>query len=152
MTASLPQFQTDQFAQIAAKGDQDLAITRSGVIAGVLAGASVTAGTRVKLDNSVTTPGVPVFVAAADNEAAFGVVKRTAKATTFVAGDGIEVMHLGGPAVYEVSNATFAPGTLVAMGSGFLVAVDGTHLQMGILIDYVVQSSTGRVILGWQPC
>lgn len=151
MPPFVPQVQTDQFNQTPARGDQDLAITRSGVLAGVLNGVSTLhAGDRVKIDTTVTTPGVPGFVAAADNEAAFGVIKRTAKAASFVPGDGIEVMFLGGPAVYEIGGTTIAPGTPVAMSSGFLAPVDGTHLQMGLLIDSVTQSTPGRVILGWE--
>ena len=87
-----------------------------------------------------------------ETEAAFGVAKRTSKAATFNAGDEMEVSVMGGPVVNEVSGTTLTPGTPVAMGAGFLVAVDGTHLQMGLLIDYVLQSSLGRVILGWVAC
>jgi hypothetical protein len=116
----------------------------------------VTAGDRVKIDTTVTTPGLVGFVAAADNEAAFGVVKRTAKQTTFVAGNEdtnkLEVAFSGGQCVWECSGGTLTPGIAVAMSSGFLAVVDGGHVQMGLLIDYAVESSMARVILGWTPC
>lgn len=150
MPPSLPQFQADQFDQQPAKGDLDLAITRSGVVTGAVGGASTLyAGNRVKLDSTVTAPGTVAFVAAADNEAAFGVIKRTPKQSSFAPGDHVEVTFNGGPVVYECGSATLTPGTPVAMSSGFLAAVDGTHLQMGLLLDYVVQSSMGRVITGF---
>lgn len=150
MPPFVPQVQTDQFAQTPARGDLDLAITRSGVLTGVLNGvANLKAGDRVKLDSTVTTPGVVGLVAAADNEAAFGVIKRNAKQATFAPGDHLEVTFSGGQAIYEVGATTLTPGTLVGMNAGFLVAADGTHLQMGILLDYVTQSAMARVITGW---
>ena len=152
--STVPQFQTDQFDNSnPARGDLSEAITRSGVLAGVLMSGTLYAGDRVKLDSSITTPGFVGFVAAADNEAAFGVIKRTPKQTTFVAGNEdtnkLEVAFAGSQCVYEVGGTTLTPGTPVAMSSGFLAAVDGSHLQMGLLIDYVIQSSIGRVIIGW---
>lgn len=154
MPPSVPQFQTDAFDNSnPMRGDLSEAITKSGVLAGILTAGTVVAGDRVKLDSSITTAGIVGFVAAADNEAAFGVVKRTPKQTTFVAGNEdtnkLEVAFAGGQCVYEVGGSTLTPGTPVAMSSGFLAAVDGTHLQMGLLIDFVVSSSVGRVIIGW---
>lgn len=150
MPPSVPQVQTDQFNQTPARGDLDLAITRSGVLTGVLNGvASLKAGDRVKLDSTVTTPGAVGFVSADDDEEAFGVIKRNAKQATFAPGDHLEVTFQGGPCIYEVGATTLTPGTLVGMSSGFLVLTDGTHSQMGILLDYVVQSAMARVITGW---
>lgn len=150
MPPFVPQVQTDQFNQTPARGDLDLAITNSRVLTGVLNGvSSLKAGDRVKLDSTVTTPGVVGFVAAADNEAAFGIIKRNAKQATFAPGDHLEVTFAGGNAIYEVGATTLTPGTFVGMSTGFLVAADGTHLQMGILLDYVVQSAMARVLAGW---
>lgn len=154
---SVPQFSTDAFDNVnPARGDLSEAISKTGVLAGVLTSGTVVAGDRVKIDNTVTTPGIVGFVAAADNEAAFGVVKRTIKQSTFVAGNEdtnkLEVVFNGGQCVYQVGGGTLTPGTPVAMSSGYLAAVDGTHLQMGLLIDYVVVSSVGRVIMGFVAC
>lgn len=139
-----------------ARGDLSEAITKSGVLAGILTSGTVTAGDRVKLDNTITAPGFVGFVPAADNEAAFGTVKRTPKQATFISGNEdtnkLEVCFAGGQCQYQVGSTTLTPGTPVAMSSGFLAAVDGTHLQMGLLIDFVTQSSVGRVILGWVAC
>lgn len=161
MPPFVPSFQTDQFDNTnPARGDLSEAIAKSGVLAGVLTAGTLHAGDRVKLDSTVTTPGFIGFVAAADNEVAFGVIKRTVKQATFIATtdpggsedtNKVEVAFAGGQAVYEVGGTTLTPGTPVAMSSGFLAAVDGTHLQMGLLIDYVTQSSVGRVIIGWEP-
>lgn len=153
MPPFVPTFNTDSFDNSTpARGDLSEAITRSGVLAGILSSGTVLAGDRVKLDSAITTPGIVGFVAALDSEAAFGVVKRTSKQTTFVAGNEdtnkLEVAFLGGPCVYEVGSTTLTPGTPVAMSTGFLAVVDGTHLKVGLLIDYVVQSSMGRVIIG----
>jgi len=152
--STVPPVYTNQFEQGPMKGDLDLAIQKSGVIAGVLGAVagdlSLDAGTRVKIDTSVTAAGTVQFVFAADNEAAFGVLKRTAQKATFSEGDQVEVSFSGGPVVYECGSTTIAPGTSVAMSSGFLAAVDGTHLVMGMLIDYVVQNSMGRVVIGFR--
>lgn len=154
--STVPPFYTDQFNQQPARGDLSMAISQTRILPGVLTSGTVVAGDRVKIDTSVTTPGLVGFVAAADNEAAFGVVKRTAKQTTFTAGNEdtnkLEVTFQGGPCVYEVAGSTLQPGTPVAMSSGFLAAVDGAHLQMGLLIDYVTDSTFGRVIMGFVAC
>lgn len=157
MPPFVPSYQTDQFDNSnPARGDLSEAIAKSEVLAGVLTAGTLFAGDRVKIDTTVTTPGFVGFVAAADNEAAFGVIKKTVKQVTFIAGNEdtnkVEVAFAGGQAVYEVGGTTLTPGTPVAMSSGFLAPVDGTHLQMGLLIDYVTQSTIGRVILGWVPC
>lgn len=155
---TLPTFSTDQFDNSTpAKGDLSMAISQTRILPGILAaGEQVNAGDRVKIDTSNTTLGAVVFVAAADDEAAFGVVKRTAKETAFD-GDSedtnkIEVAFSGGQCIWECGSGTIAPGTAVAMSSGFLAAVDGSHVQMGLLIDPVVVSSMGRVIVGWTAC
>lgn len=153
--SAIPQMYTDQFDQQPAVGDVDLSIMKSGVLTGVLA-SSVTgskiAGTRVKLDASNTKPGTVAFVVAADNEAAYGVIKRTAQKTSFVAGDLIEVAYQGGPAMFLAAGATIAPGVVVGMASGFLVASDGTHTAMGTLLDYATDSTMVRVVIGHVTC
>lgn len=155
---SIPQFSTDQFDNSTpARGDLSMAISQTRILPGILKdGETVTAGDRVKIDTANTVPGLVVFVPADDDEAAFGIVKRTAKQTTFVGGNEdtnkLEVAFSGGQCVYEVGGATLTPGIPVAMNGGFLAAVDGSHVQMGLLIDYVVASSMGRVIVGWTPC
>jgi hypothetical protein len=156
--STVPQMSTNPFGPANPMvGDVSESITASGILAGVLTAGSAKAGDRVKLDSTITIPGYIGFVPAADDEAAFGVIKRTAKNTSYksVAAGGdettnkVEVVFSGGQCVYQPSGATLTPGTLVAKAAGFLAAVDGTHLQMGLLIDYVVQSSIGRVIIGW---
>lgn len=154
MPPSIPTFSPDQFDNSTpARGDLSMAISQTRILPGILTSGQVQAGDRVKIDTTVTTPGLVGFVAADDDEAAFGVVKRTVKQTIFTAGNEdtnkLEVTFSGGPCVYEVGGSTLTPGTPVAMSSGFLAAVDGSHVQMGLLIDYVVQSSMGRVIMGW---
>ena len=151
---SVPTMQIVSFDMQSIRGDADLSIQQKGFIAGhldPLAADPVLAGDRVKLDATYTGHGLQ-FVAAADNEAAFGVAKRTSKAATFNAGDEMEVSVMGGPVVNEVSGTTLTPGTPVAMTSGFLSAVDGTHLQMGLLLDYAVESQMARVLMGWVAC
>lgn len=154
---SIPPYYTDQFDNSnPARGDLSESIGRSGILAGILTAGTVNAGDRVKLDSAITAPGFIGFVAADDDEEAFGVVKRTPKQTVFVAGNEdtnkLEVVFSGSQCVYQVGNTTLTPGTKVGLEAGFLVAADGTHSQMGLLIDYVVASSIGRVIMGWVPC
>ncbi len=146
-----PTFSTNAFNNTnPARGALADAITKSGVLTGIVGGAdALLAGARVKIDTSITTPGTIVFVAAADNEAAFGCIKYNVKQDTFAVGDTVEVTFSGGPVMYHASSGTIAPGTVVAMSSGYLAAVDGSHLQMGLLIDYCTQYTIGRVIMGW---
>ena len=148
MPAALPPQYPDQFEQGQIVGDQALAIHQTGVIVGVLGGAdSLLAGARVKIDTTVTAPGVIQFVAAADNAAAFGVIKRNSKQTTFAPGDQIEVL-LPGAVVVLCANATIIPGIDVTMNVGFVdVAGDGRAV-MGTSLDYAVQSGMLRVRLG----
>ncbi|MES2155476.1 MAG: hypothetical protein V4510_10110 [bacterium] len=147
---SAPTFSTNAFNNVNPARGAVAESVKDGALSGVLGGSDdLVAGDRVKIDDSVTTPGLIQFVAAADNEAAFGTIKYNVKQDTFAPGDTLEVVFSGGLAVYQVGGGTLTPGTPVAMGAGVLVAVDGTHLQMGLLLDYVVVNSVGRVIVGW---
>lgn len=155
--ANVPQMSTNVFGPDSSpmRGDLADAISGKGLLAGILSqGVGVlNAGDRVKLDSTNTTPGLLSFVAAADNEAAFGVLKRVAKQTAFDSSDEtknrVEVAYQGGPIMYEVGGGTLTPGASVGMSAGFLVAADGGHSAMGLLIDFVAQSTVGRVILGF---
>lgn len=137
------------------RGDVSESITKSGILAGILTAGTAVAGDRVKLDSTVTMPGRVGFVLAADNEPAFGTVKRTVKNSSYDASsedtNKIEVCFSGGQAVYQVGNGTLTPGTPVSMNAGFLDVVGGGRAQMGLLIDYVLSGSIGRVIVGWVP-
>lgn len=148
---TFPTFSSNAFNNVnPARGALAIPITESGILTGVVAsGQTLLAGDRVKLNNAVTIPGRIEFTAAADNEAAFGVVVYTVKQDTFVAGDTVEVAFSGGQAVYEVAGGTLTPGTPVAMSASYLAAVDGTHLQMGLLLDYCTINTVGRVIVGF---
>ena len=150
MSANYPSFSTNSFNNVnPARGAVAESVKR-GALSGLLGGAdSLISGDRVKIDTTVTSPGLVRFVAAADNEKAFGTIAFVAKQSTFVPGDTLEVVFSGGPAVYQVGGATLTPGIAVAFDAGHLAAVDGTHLQVGLLIDYVVANSLGRVIIGW---
>lgn len=148
-----PTFSTNAFNNVNPARGAVAEAVKDGALSGVLGGSdSLVAGDRVKIDSTNTTPGLVKFVAAADNEAAFGTIKFAAKQDTFAPGDTLEVVFSGGLAVYQVGGTTLTPGTPVAFNAGYLAAVDGSHLQMGLLIDYVVANSVGRVINGWVPC
>lgn len=147
---SFPTYSTNAFNNVNPARGAVAESVKDGAVSGILGGSdNLVAGDRVKIDTSVTTPGLVKFVAAADNEAAFGTIKYNVKQDTFVPGDTLEVCFSGGLAVYEVSGATLTPGIVVAMSGGYLAAVDGTHLQMGLLLDYCTINTVGRVILGW---
>ncbi len=129
-----------------------LAINNSRVLAGKWNGAgTATVGDRVLLDSTVQQAGVCKFLPCADNVPAFGVIIGTVREDTINPGDDIEVAFVGGQAMTQIAGATLTPGTPVARNAGFLAPVDGTHVQMGLLIDYVTDSNPGRVILGWSP-
>ena len=146
-----PTYSSNAFNNVnPARGALAEAIMKSGVLTGLLGGvASLVAGDRVKLDTTNVVPGTLVFVAAADNEAAIGSIKFNAKQNTFAPGDTLEVTFSGGQVMYHVGGGTLTPGTPVALSSGYLAAVDGSHLQMGLLIDYVTANAVGRVIMGY---
>lgn len=152
MTA-IPQVSTNVFSnQQTLLGRLALSINNSRVVAGKWNGSGTAlVGDRVLIDGTVTTPGIVKFLACADNAAAFGVIIGTVREDTIQPGDDIEVAFVGGQAMTQIASGTLIPGTPVARGNGFLVAVDGTHLQMGLLIDYCTDSQPGRVILGWSP-
>lgn len=150
---TLPVFQTDQFNnENPARGDMADGISQTRVLAGILTSGTAQAGDRVKIDSTVTVPGMVGFVKAADNEAAFGVIKNTRKTTLFDSAsedtNKIEVAFQGGPVLYQCGAGTLTPGSDVALSSGFLVAPDGTHIKVGLLIDYVQLNTMGRVITG----
>jgi hypothetical protein len=150
---SVPQFQSDSFEQGSARGDLDLSIMKSGVVSGVLGTVATTlqAGDRVKILTTSTTPGVISFVVALDNEAAFGVIKRTAKKAQFVTGDQVEVAYCGGPVSWQVAAATVRPGYSVEMASGYVQEhVAGNVL--GMSLDYALVSTMLRVVVGFVAC
>jgi hypothetical protein len=152
--ATVPPVYADQFEQGAVRGDLDLTITKSGVIVGVMGVIGATtayAGDRVKIDTANTAPGQIKFVPAADNEVAFGCIKRTAKSASFVQGDEVEVTFMGGPVIYQVAAATVRPGYAVEMASGF-VQEKAAGSQLGMSLDYAIVSTMLRVVTGWVAC
>jgi len=156
--STIPQVQSDQFAQSAVKGDLDLAIMHSGVVVGSIYSATpahtFAAGSRVKLDASMASAGaLPRFVKAADNEAAFGTIKRTPQKALFAVGDIVEVCMAGNPVVqWQVAGATLTPGLSVGMSTDFIVAADGSHTAMGVALDYAIDSTMVRVVIGAVAC
>ena len=152
--ATIPKLSTNVFStQTSYLGRLALAINNTRVVAGRWNGvAAYTVGDRVKIDGTITTPGAVNFLPAADNELAFGAIVGTVREGTGAQGDDIEVAFSGGMAMTQIAGGTLTPGTPVARSAGFLAAVDGTHLQMGILLDYVTISTPGRVIIGWVAC
>jgi len=144
---------TDQFEQAPVRGDLDLAITKSGVLTGVLTSVTgavqageVYAGDRVKLDATCVTPGMVAFVPAGDTDDAIGTVKRVAKKTAFVLNDVIEVTYFGGPVQYHVAAETVTPGMQLEMAAGYTQELD-TNKFLGICLDYAVANAMHRVIL-----
>lgn len=154
MPPQVPQVSTNAFNNFQTLlGELALAINNTRVVSGTLGGnAAVSVGTRVKLDNTVITPGVIRFVPAADNEPAFGAIIRSPQEGTVNPGDNIEVAFSGGMCMTFVGSTTLTPGATVGLSSGFLAASGGGVTQMGLLLDYVVQSSPGRVIIGFVAC
>ena len=157
--STVPQVYSDQFEQQPAVGDQDMAIMHAGVIVGRVYSAAPTdtfkAGTRVKIDVTVTTPGsLPRFVAAVMGEAADGVIKRTAQKALFAVGDIVEVQLAGNPSImWQCCGQTVTPGLAVGVdANNFLVGVDGSHLVSGKALDYGTDSTMVRVIYGYTAC
>ena len=152
MSAALPPQYTDQFEQGQIVGSQALAIHQTGSVPGILGGSdSLIAGSRVKIDTTLTSVGVIRFVAAADTEAAFGVIKGNSKQTTFAPLDQLEVL-VAGSVVLLCANATITPGIAVSMNSGFVDVVGSSRVAMGMSLDYAVQSGMLRVLLGFVAC
>jgi len=156
--STLPQVQSDQFAQSPVRGDLDLSIMHGGIVTGTMYSAGPTdtfaAGSRVKLNTAAAVAGaLPSFVAAADNEAAFGVIKRTPQKALFAVGDVVEVVMAGNPSViWQCAGATITPGLSVGLATGFVVAADGSHTAMGVALDYAIDSTMLRVIVGAAAC
>ena len=153
MPPAIPKVTTNAFNNSATLlGQLALAINSNRVVAGVVGGSvALQVGTRVLLDTTVTTPGVIRFLPCADNVAAFGVIVFSPQEDVINVGDSCEVAFVGGNCMTQVGSTTLTPGTLVGLSSGFLITAGGGNYQMGMLIDYVTQSTSGRVILGWSP-
>lgn len=154
MPAIIPTIKTNAFNMSQSLlGQLALAINSTRVITGTLGGnAAVQVGSRVKLDNTVTTPGVVRFLPCADATPAFGVVLYTVQEDLIQPGDEMEVAFCGFQCIIEFGNTTIVPGTQVGLLAGFLVVSGGGSAPMGLLIDYVQQSTAGRVIIGWSAC
>lgn len=139
------------FRQQPSVGDRDLGIVSgSGCISMQLStneSGTLYAGSRIKLDSAITAPmPFPQVVAAADAEAHFGVIARTAKQSAFVTGDVVEVLAPIGPIVYVQAAATIAPGADVEMASGFVQTKSG-GAKMGVALDPAVLNSFLRVVI-----
>lgn len=118
--SSRPTVYINQFKQSVAPGDVDLAISQNKFFSAALAPSQATAlvaGQRVKLDVTNTNATLPLVVAAADNEDAIGVIKKTVKKGIFqpnlggagTIGDIVEVGYFLGPVIWQVASATIAP-------------------------------------------
>lgn len=154
MPPSIPSVKTNAFNMSQQLlGQLALAINSTRVISGTLGGAAaLQVGSRVLLDSAVVTPGVVRFLPCPDATPAFGVIIYSVQEDLIQPGDTLEVAFCGFQCIVEFGSTTLIPGTEVGLAAGFLVQSGGANAPMGLLIDYVQQSTAGRVIIGWQPC
>lgn len=142
---------SNQFAIDAVAGMLDLQINNGGVFNGVLAASVVTdlkPGQPVKLDPASTTR-LPTFIAAAENEIAFGTIVRTVMQGTFTGGDRIQVAtQYNGPVQFFQAHEEISPADQVEIRDEDLkVQVKNLGTRLGIALDFGVADSLVRIIL-----
>lgn len=137
------------FQQTQVRGSLDLQISKSGVITGQISENQATAlnpGDFVKLDTANTGP-VPQFVAAAVGDTGLGVLIRTVKASSFSAGDAVEVAFNGGPVIWLEAGASINPGAAVEDNGSDQVITKASNAQKGIALDPGTSGNLLRVII-----
>lgn len=141
----------NQQQQTPIEGDLDLQIAESQTITGILStnqGSSLAAGAAVKFDTAITAGSVPQFIAAADTDVAFGYIKRTVQASTFAAGDKIEVVGAYGPCMWLTANGTIAMGAAVEdTSTPGTVQTKASNKQRGIAIQPATNGQLLRVMI-----
>lgn len=142
----------NQFQQVPIRGEQDLQISRSGVLSAIVSPNQATAlkaGDFVKIDAAVITAGnFPNIVAAASSAVGLVfVIIHDVKKDSYVAGDVLQVAPLiGGPVVFLTAAATIAPGAAVEdSGSSTVQTLSGGKLR-GYALDPGVTGQLLRVV------
>lgn len=141
----------NQTAQTPVEGDLDLQIAQSQTITGLLSvnqATALAAGSFVKFDATITTGGIPQFVAAAQGDIAVGVIKRTLQASSFSTGDVVEIVGAFGPVMYLTAAGSIACGAKVESDStGAFVETLSSGKARGIAIDPVADGQLTRIII-----
>lgn len=146
----------NQFAQVAVRGQQDLSISRSGVISGMVSAANTTtpidAGDAVLLDSAITVVGQPQFVTAAYTDVAFGYMIFDPKSSAVLTPGQIQVAcRFFGPVIWLVAGGTIAPGTFLEQANSSTVDVvaygTSSSKLRGIALDPGTSGNLMRVIL-----
>lgn len=142
----------NQFAQLPVRGEQDLNIARSGIIAGQVSAnqaTAMTAGTAVILDPAITVQGLPQFKAAANADLAFGYLLLDPKRATVSAPDVMQVAcRSTGPVIWLVAAGTIPPGSQVEqvlVGGDVQVLAAGKF--RGLALDYATVGQLVRILL-----
>ena len=154
MPPTPPSLNSNQFAQTAVRGQLDLQISKSGVIAGFVSPNQVgpiVAGDPVKLDPALTTQGMPMFLSAAPTDDALGVMIFNEKAATVDPAvnpnDPIEVALLAGPVIFEVAETTILAQQAVESNADGNMQPLGAGKQRGIALDPAVAGQLFRMII-----
>lgn len=131
-------------------GELDIQTMQNGVFTAIVDAAQATAlkpGQFVKLQSTNTGP-MPKVVAAAQSDAAIGMVAYIVKDTTFVAGDKVEIVFFGGNVIWlQATAVAITPGTQVESDStGLLIQAITSNPARGIALDYFAASGMGRII------
>jgi len=130
----------NQFQQVPIRGQLDLQILTSGIIAGMISANQATspkAGDFLKLDSAITAGQYPQFIAAAASDPSMFALSFDVKKASFVAGDIANVTFFGGPVMWVVGTGVIAPGTILESvgGSGTNVQAQSAGKQRGIALD-----------------
>ena len=150
------QLSTNQFGQTVTVGNLDLDIMRTGRIAGILSpnqGSAVVAGQPAKIDTTIAYAAGSVinFLAAAQNDLAFGFFTPTVQNFTFPSGvpTPVQVAGLYGPVMWMLCNATVTPGATVYSDTTgqFVSTVATSSKARGISLDYGVNGQAVRVMI-----
>jgi hypothetical protein len=149
----MPNLNTNQFAQVPVRGEQDLQISRSGILSVIVSPNQATAlkaGDFVIIDGTVTTQGDMPFIKKADDDdvGLIMCIPHDVKKDSYSAGDSLQVaLPFGGPVIFLVAGATIAPGAAVEDNESGKVVTLASNKLRGYALDPGVTDQLCRILL-----
>lgn len=144
---------TNQFAQVPVRGEQDLGISRNGILSVIVSvnqATALKAGDFVIIDAAVTTQGDIPFVKKADDDdvGLIMCIPHDVKKDSYSAGDSLQVaLPFGGPVIFMTAGATIAPGAAVEDHEDGTVVTLASNKLRGFALDPGVTGALLRVLL-----
>jgi hypothetical protein len=143
----------NQFQQVPVRGEQDLQISRTGILTGIVSPNQATAlkaGDFVIIDATVTAQGnIPFFKKADDDDVGLVcAIIHDVKKDSYAAGDALQVaLPFGGPVIFMTAGATIAPGAAVEDNESGKVVTLASNKLRGYALDPGVTDQLCRILL-----